>query len=113
MEDGGRLNAFATEPRMEVVEATQGWGFHDRAEKLNGRMAMLGFIALLATELALGGESFVHGLAWADRLALNRDGWPDSLNGSIPSRDSCFGRWSHRCPHSFCPRPPWSARGLV
>ena len=40
----------------------QGWGFHDRAEKLNGRMAMLGFIALLATELALGGESFVHGL---------------------------------------------------
>ena len=61
-EDGGRLNAFATEPRREVVEATQGWGFHDRAEKLNGRMAMLGFIALLATELALGGESFVHGL---------------------------------------------------
>ena len=62
MEDGGRLNAFATEPRMEVVEAEQGWGFHDRAEKLTGRMAMLGFIALLATELVLGGESFVHGL---------------------------------------------------
>jgi len=61
-EDGGRLHAFATEPRMEVVGAAQGWGFHDRAEKLNGRMAMLGFIALLATELALGGESFVHGL---------------------------------------------------
>ena len=61
-EDGGRLNAFASEPRMEVVEAEQGWGFHDRAEKLNGRMAMLGFISLLATELALGGESFVHGL---------------------------------------------------
>ena len=37
-EDGGRLNAFATEPRMEVVEATNGWGFHERAEKLNGRM---------------------------------------------------------------------------
>ena len=62
MEDGGRLNAFATEPRMEVVEAEQGWGFHDRAEKLNGRMAMLGFISLLATEIALGGESFVNGL---------------------------------------------------
>ena len=61
-EDGGRLNAFATEPRMEVVEPTNGWGFHERAEKLNGRMAMLGFIALLATEFALGGEAFTHGL---------------------------------------------------
>ena len=25
-EDGGRLNAFATEPRMEVVSAESGWG---------------------------------------------------------------------------------------
>ena len=61
-EDGGRLNAFATEPRMQVVDVESGWGFHERAEKLNGRMAMLGFIALLATELALGGESFTRGL---------------------------------------------------
>ena len=61
-EDGGRLNAFATEPRMEVVSPESGWGFHERAEKLNGRMAMLGFIALLATEFALGGEAFTHGL---------------------------------------------------
>jgi|TARA_B100002051_G_C16552166_1_gene543170 hypothetical protein len=61
-EDGGRLNAFAAEPRMQVVDADNGWGFHQRAEKLNGRMAMLGFIALLATEIALGGEAFTHGL---------------------------------------------------
>eukprot|EP00808_Paulinella_micropora_P025436 g43261.t1 len=44
-EDGGRLNAFAKEPRMEVVDSTQSWGFHERAEKLNGRMAMLGFVS--------------------------------------------------------------------
>ena len=50
-EDGGRLNAFAAEPRMEVVEATQGWGFHDRAEKLNGRLAMLGLSIGMATLL--------------------------------------------------------------
>ena len=61
-EDGGRLNAFAAEPRMEIVDVESGWGFHERAEKLNGRMAMHGFIALVATELALGGEAFTRGL---------------------------------------------------
>jgi hypothetical protein len=47
---------------MEVVSLESGWGFHDRAGKLNGRMAMLGFIALLATEFALGGEALTRGL---------------------------------------------------
>ena len=33
------------------------YGFHGHTERLNGRMAMLGFIALLAVEIKLG-----HGL---------------------------------------------------
>ncbi|MCT0211906.1 MULTISPECIES: high light inducible protein [unclassified Synechococcus] len=61
-EEGGRLNAFAAEPRMEVVSADRGWGFHERAEKLNGRLAMLGFMALLITESARGGEAFTRGI---------------------------------------------------
>jgi hypothetical protein len=61
-EEGGRLNAFATEPRMEVVSSDRGWGFHERAEKLNGRLAMLGFMALLITEYARGGEAFTKSI---------------------------------------------------
>ncbi|MEB3164562.1 MAG: chlorophyll a/b-binding protein [Prochlorothrix sp.] len=55
-EDGGRLNNFAVEPRMYVDDSEQ-MGFNERAEKLNGRAAMIGFIALLLVELTTG-----HGL---------------------------------------------------
>ena len=47
----GHGNVYAKEPRMEYASADAGWGFHERAEKLNGRLAMLGFAAALATEL--------------------------------------------------------------
>jgi hypothetical protein len=59
---------------MEVVSAESGWGFHERAEKLNGRMAMLGFIALLATEFALGGEAFTRGLLSLGTHSRSRNG---------------------------------------
>jgi hypothetical protein len=59
-EEGGRLNAFASEPPMEVVSAERGWGFHERAERLNGRFAMVGFVALIITEYVLGGEAFTR-----------------------------------------------------
>ena len=44
---------------MELAGPEAGWGFHARAEKLNGRLAMLGFIAAIATEL-ISGEGLLH-----------------------------------------------------
>ncbi len=44
---------------MHVSGPEAGWGFHRRAETLNGRLAMLGFVAAIATEL-LTGEGFLQ-----------------------------------------------------
>ncbi len=52
-EDRGRLNNYAIEPKM-YVDATQQFGFNKYAEKLNGRLAMIGFISLLAFEVLTG-----------------------------------------------------------
>ena len=53
-DEEGHGNVYAKEPRMELATPDAGWGFHERAEKLNGRMAMIGFVAALATELISG-----------------------------------------------------------
>lgn len=42
------------EPRMRIVSSEQGWGFHPRAEMLNGRLAMLGFVAGVLIEFFTG-----------------------------------------------------------
>lgn len=52
-EEQGRLNNYAIEPKVEVMEASQ-FGFTEYAEKLNGRLAMIGFVALVALEAATG-----------------------------------------------------------
>ena len=52
-EDGGRLNNFAVEPRV-YVDDTQQFGFNQYAEKLNGRLAMIGFVSAIAFELMTG-----------------------------------------------------------
>lgn len=56
MEEQGRLNNYAVEPKMYVMEEQQ-VGFTQYAEKLNGRLAMLGFVSLLVLEALTG-----HGL---------------------------------------------------
>lgn len=42
-EDGGRLNMYAIEPTMEIIEVKE--EHNTRAERLNGRFAMIGIIA--------------------------------------------------------------------
>tara|TARA_B100000900_G_scaffold314134_1_gene272965 strand:- start:59 stop:277 length:219 start_codon:yes stop_codon:yes gene_type:complete len=64
-EEGGRTNMWATEPRMYVDQtAAERYGYEtyaERAEKLNGRTAMLGFIAAIVS-YAASGSVFFFGL---------------------------------------------------
>lgn len=60
-EDGGRLNSFALEPKMYISkEDAEKYGletYAERAEKANGRWAMMGFVAGLVS-YALTGKLF-------------------------------------------------------
>ena len=52
-----KLVACMLEPTTIPIRRLPRYGFHTHTERLNGRVAMLGFIALLAVEIKLG-----HGL---------------------------------------------------
>ncbi len=51
-EDGNRQNLFATEPPMEIMEMNE--SHNERAEMLNGRLAMLGVIAAIGSYAITG-----------------------------------------------------------
>ena len=51
-EDGGRQNMFAKEPKMYTQEITV--THNEKAELLNGRLAMIGFIAALGAYVVTG-----------------------------------------------------------
>jgi len=61
-EDGGRLNAYAKEPRMyidpkleEQMKNDEMYETHnEKAEKLNGRVAMMGVIAAIGAYATTG-----------------------------------------------------------
>jgi hypothetical protein len=51
-EDGGRLNMYAIEPPMEIMEVNE--THNEKAERLNGRLAMLGVIAAIGAYAVTG-----------------------------------------------------------
>ena len=51
-EDQGRTNIYAIEPPIEVIEMYQ--PHNENAEKLNGRLAMLGVIAAIGSYAVTG-----------------------------------------------------------
>ena len=63
--DRGQQNMWATEPRMYVDQtAAERYGYEtyaEKAEKLNGRTAMLGFIAAIVS-YTFSGSVFFFGL---------------------------------------------------
>ena len=52
IEDRGRLNLYAIEPPMEIMDVYE--THNEKAEKLNGRLAMLGVIAALGSYAITG-----------------------------------------------------------
>ncbi|MDB9372668.1 chlorophyll a/b-binding protein [Nodularia sphaerocarpa] len=59
----GERNKVAIEPKV-YVDQTPRAGFTQYAEKLNGRLAMIGFVSLIAVEVITG-----HGLiGWLTNL---------------------------------------------
>ena len=61
-EDGGRTNMYATEPRMYISETdAERYGYEsyaEKAEKLNGRTAILGFAAAVISYVTSGSVFF-------------------------------------------------------
>jgi len=53
-ESGGRQNKFATETRPYIDESVSYDGYPQNAEKVNGRWAMVGFVALLGAYISTG-----------------------------------------------------------
>ena len=51
-EDGGRQNMFAKEPQMYAMEVSV--THNEKAEQLNGRLAMLGVIAAIGAYAVSG-----------------------------------------------------------
>ena len=61
-EDGGRTNVYAKEPQMKVLEVSV--THNEKAEQLNGRVAMLGVIAAIGAYVTTG--QLIPGIFWLE-----------------------------------------------
>ena len=52
IEDGNRTNIYAIEPPIEIMDVTE--THNEKAERLNGRLAMLGFVAAVVSYVFTG-----------------------------------------------------------
>ena len=53
-ESGGRQNMFPSETRPYIDESVSYEGYPQNAEKVNGRWAMIGFVALMGAYVTTG-----------------------------------------------------------
>ena len=53
-ESGGRQNIYSVEPKPYFDEKVSYEGYPQNAEKVNGRWAMIGFVALLGAYITTG-----------------------------------------------------------
>ena len=53
-ESGGRQNMYPTNPKPWIDESISYEGYPQNAEKVNGRWAMIGFIALIGAYATTG-----------------------------------------------------------
>ena len=53
-ESGGRQNMFPSETRPYIDESVSYDGYPQNTEKVNGRWAMIGFVALLGAYVSTG-----------------------------------------------------------
>ena len=53
-ESGGRQNMFPSETRPYIDESVSYDGYPQNAEKVNGRWAMIGFVALVGAYITTG-----------------------------------------------------------
>jgi|TARA_B100000965_G_scaffold388651_1_gene393410 hypothetical protein len=53
-ESGGRQNMYPTNPQPWIDESISYDGYPQNAEKVNGRWAMIGFVALMGAYMTTG-----------------------------------------------------------